>query len=449
MQWCADLREDVRASCRASERDTFADCDLNTMSCHRQRLVASRVLSLLAVLSASPIAHAQPALSTTTANATARIVTRIQPGPSDTWLFGRIQAIAVDRSGRIYVLDATDQKIRVFSQAGKPIRVLGGLGRGPGELFRPRTLDVVNDTLWVIDNANARLSAFSVSNGAYLRSSRAAVYDQDIEGVSSVGIFLLEQVGAGDASSGKPLTLRMTHERTTKSDRRQIGAVSIVQRSLAFRLYAGVAKQPSGTAMIPQPLDNGPLMRTSPHGRSFVVLDRSPRTTGAATTNVLGTGSSGAILLHEIGWRGDTVRRQMYTVPLRRLSATDVSAVIDSLANPNMLIMGAKPTGIPQEIRDSLYVPSHWPAVTEMIIGIDGSVWLRQPQPPAASAKFWRITPDGKEAAPVILPSSVRPFRVSLSRVWGVGENALGEPVVEVHDIVEPVQGSRKPGGGP
>jgi hypothetical protein len=392
----------------------------------------------VAVFLASLTAHAQPTLNAASSAATTRLVTRIQPGPSDTWLFGRIQALTVDRNGRIYVLDATDQKIRVFSETGKPLRVLGGLGRGPGELFRPRTLDVVNDTLWVIDNANARLSAFSLSSGAYVRSSRAAVYDQDTEGVSSVGIFLFKQLGAGEPSPTNPMTLQVVHERTTKSDRRPIGSVTLAQRSLAFRLYGGVAKQPSGTAMIPQPLDHGPLMRTSPHGRSFVTVDRSPNPTAA--TSAFGTRAMSVIRVLEIGWRGDTLRNQLFSVPTRRLSAADVTALVDSLANPNMLIMGAKPTGIPQEIRDSLYVPSQWPAVTELLVGIDGSVWLRAPQPPAKTALFWRIGADGKALAPVALASGVRPFRVTRNRVWGVAENALGEPVVEVYDVVEPVK---------
>ena len=110
-----------------------------------------------------------------------------------------------------------------------------------------------------------------------------------------------------------------------------------------------------------------------------------------------------------------------------------------ALAHPNLLIMGAKPAGVPQAIRDSLYVPPQWPAVTELLVGLDGSVWLRQPQPPAKSAMFWRIAADGKVLAPVALPSSIRPFRVTRNRVWGVAENELGEPVVEVHDVVDPV----------
>ena len=293
-------------SCRGGDpsRRSFSDRDLDTMRRHRHDLVTACVSVLLVVPALPLAAHAQTALNAASSAATTRLVTRVQPGPSDTWLFGRIQALTVDRNGRIYVLDATDQKIRVFSESGKPLRVLGGLGRGPGELLRPRTLDVVNDTLWVIDNANARLSAFS--------------------------------------------------------------------------------------------LDHGPLTRASPHGRSVVIVDRSPSTTGSSATSAFGARATRVIRVLEIGWRGDTLRSQLFSTPTRKLSAADVTA-------------------------------------------LDGSVWLRQPQPPAKPAMFWRIAADGKVLAPVALPSSIRPFRVTRNRVWGVAENELGEPVVEVHDVVDPV----------
>lgn len=375
------------------------------------------VAPFVCVASGVPAAHAQSSRDV----ATTRLSARIEPRPSDTWLFGRIQDLTVDGSGRVYVLDATDQKVRVFSASGAPLRVIGGRGRGPGELFRPRTIEVVNDTLWVIDNANARLSAFSLSSGAYLRTSRAAVYDQNIEAVSQAGIFLVDAAGPENPSPSNPLTRRVIHERRVKQDRRQIASASDTRRSLVFRLYAGAAKQPFATANTTQPLDNGSLMRASPRGRSFFILHRIPPTN---------------MRLLEISWNGDTLRSQTITVPTRTLSTADVAAVVDSLAHPNAIINGVTPVGVEREIRDSLYVPAQWPAVTELFAGIDGSVWLRQPQPPGKTAMFWRRRPDGKDAAPVAVPSGLRPFRVSLTRVWGVAENALGEPVVEVHDVV-------------
>jgi hypothetical protein len=106
------------------------------------------------------------------------------------------------------------------------------------------------------------------------------------------------------------------------------------------------------------------------------------------------------------------------------------------MANPGMVIGGARPAGALPEVRDSLYKPSVWPGVTELLVGLDGSIWLRQPQPPAKSATFWRLTPDGKDATPVVVPSSVRPIRVSLNRIWGIAEDDDGVPSVHVLDVV-------------
>lgn len=88
--------------------------------------------------------------------------------------FGAILSggIAVDSHGRVFVLDAQAQEIRVFSDRGQYLQTIGGRGRGPGEFAGA---DVVlmgpGDTLFVPDRRNQRMNRFA-PDGSFIGSSR-------------------------------------------------------------------------------------------------------------------------------------------------------------------------------------------------------------------------------------------------------------------------------------
>lgn len=81
----------------------------------------------------------------------------------DTILFGDIgELVAVDRSGRIFVGEAQDPKIYVFSAGGELLQTVGQRGRGPGEFERLESiLAGPGDTLYVFDSGLERLTAFN------------------------------------------------------------------------------------------------------------------------------------------------------------------------------------------------------------------------------------------------------------------------------------------------
>lgn len=407
------------------------------MSRHRHRNSSCFVLPVLILCLCGRSVHAQQRLGSLEPHAATRVATRIEPQSGETWFFGRIQDIAVDKLERVYVLDASDRKIRVFDRKGTFLRALGGVGRGPGEFYKPRSMEVVSDTLWVIDNANARLTAISTATGKVARSMRATVYDQFTQGVSTSGIFVVTPDGLVDATATKPVTLRFVHERAGGDRRTLIGTVRISQPPLVYRTYAGDAKKPLGEATLRQPLDNGWQYRVSPGGQSVFLLDRNQTSTAAASPG-LGRSAISTMRLIELSTTGDTLRDVRFAVPSRRVTASDIALIVDSMANPNIIISGVKPFGNPQEVRDSLAKPSMWPAVTEFFVGVDGSLWFRQPQPPSKSAAFWRLTAQGKEVYPVIVPSNVRVVRVSLDRIWGIAEDEDGTQSVQVLEVVTP-----------
>lgn len=87
------------------------------------------------------------------------------------YMFGQIGFLTVDSNGRIYVLDAQAQQIKVYSAEGVYEQTIGRRGSGPGELLGATfVLMAPGDTLVVPDLNNLRISRYA-PDGTSLGSS--------------------------------------------------------------------------------------------------------------------------------------------------------------------------------------------------------------------------------------------------------------------------------------
>jgi hypothetical protein len=82
-------------------------------------------------------------------------------------VFGRIGGIAVDESGRLFVLDNHASEVRVFDESGRHEFSFARPGSGPGELASACCIAFDREgRLWVRDNGNGRYVAFAVDGRA-------------------------------------------------------------------------------------------------------------------------------------------------------------------------------------------------------------------------------------------------------------------------------------------
>ena len=72
------------------------------------------------------------------------------------------RALAVDASGRVFVSDELEQRIKVFRGA-KLLASFGGQGNGPGRFGRIEAMALDGNLLYVADSANARVQVLLVS----------------------------------------------------------------------------------------------------------------------------------------------------------------------------------------------------------------------------------------------------------------------------------------------
>lgn len=377
---------------------------------------------------------AQPAMRT-------RLLQRYGPQPSDGWFFTRIRDVAVDVRGQVYVLDDMEQRIRVFAPDGDLLRSMGRLGSGPGEFRRARWLRVLGDTLWVYDPMNARLTAFSTADGALRENTRAGATPMRLDDISPVGHFETSLSHEDRPSVFNPLAVRVSHATGSRGERRELLRYTRSKASLSYYVYPR-GEPPAASARLGQmhtrqPFDTEPLWRVGYGGRSLVVVLREEERSGSAMNPFGAGGGPRSIRLLSLGFSGDTLLDQRLISPATPVTDAHVRAIVDSMAHPPdaLRLEGKRLAGDPNEIRDSLYVPRVWPAVTELFVGDDGTYWLRQPQPPAPFATFWRFTHSGEPLLPVRIPAGLTLFRVTATHLWAVREDDDGVPVVEMHEV--------------
>jgi hypothetical protein len=86
------------------------------------------------------------------------------------YLFYRINSIAVDREGNIYVTDEGEKHIKVFNREGDYLRTIGRPGQGPGEFGRPSEIFITAENeLRIIDPSRRQVHSYS-TDGRYLES---------------------------------------------------------------------------------------------------------------------------------------------------------------------------------------------------------------------------------------------------------------------------------------
>jgi len=81
------------------------------------------------------------------------------PNDADEALLGRPLSLSLDGE-LLYVADAQDCAIKVFSKDGRFLRAFGRKGRGPGELAFPSGVAVEGGKVHVADKLNHRIQAF-------------------------------------------------------------------------------------------------------------------------------------------------------------------------------------------------------------------------------------------------------------------------------------------------
>jgi len=87
---------------------------------------------------------------------------------SEDAVIGQISDLVLGPDGTLYAVDRQAAQIHIIDSTGHRLSSIGRPGAGPGEFAQPVSVEVVGDTLFVVDSGNARLQALSLSGEPWL-----------------------------------------------------------------------------------------------------------------------------------------------------------------------------------------------------------------------------------------------------------------------------------------
>jgi hypothetical protein len=86
-------------------------------------------------------------------------------------VFGTVTDAVADGAGRVLILDARTQRLSSFARDGEFLASFGRGGRGPGEFFTPRAVDIgPGDRIYVLDSGNQRVEVVELRGREFVRT---------------------------------------------------------------------------------------------------------------------------------------------------------------------------------------------------------------------------------------------------------------------------------------
>jgi 6-bladed beta-propeller len=324
--------------------------------------------------------------------------------------FVDVSDVATSPAGDIYVLDAGDRAVKVYSAAGRFVRRFGRQGGGPGEFQLPTSIRV-DSLVRVSDPQQARMSYFAM-DGRHLRSARSPE-------VGERPVNALAPLRNGRVVGTTPAVMRVQGDGTSTGS--MYVPVLVLgpggQADTLLRQHSGAfAFRPrSGTGAV------GMYASHAGQGGAYAVLGDSV----VATAD----GYSG-----EVRWyRAD--RGGMTLVRTRQLPSRSRAVTPDDVRR---MERDLRATGRQNELPRQLVIdpPPRVSIATQALFAADGSLWIRNTAG-AGHAHVWTVfDARGDIAYRLSLPAGFDLRHVRADLLYGTARTGNGAPVVHVYRLV-------------
>lgn len=336
--------------------------------------------------------------------------------------------------GTIYTLHPQEHAIRVHDSGGAYLLTIGREGEGPGEFKNLGVMGMLGDTLWVLDYGTYRFSFFDL--GGNLLGSRRVLIDLGDtpderpprpNGLLSDGsIFGSPPAWAHLVASGEITTNVVLRLDST-------GAVLDTIASYSLENSVWEVTDPddarSWGSYGQQPFSDTELVRHSTYQPLVVRADRSAALSADRATFTVTAWT----------FAGDTLFSRDFSYSPIPLEEALVDSVVEARAAS---VTGSRLPGAPTPARaaawarNTLYAPRYHPPVSNMVIGRDGSVWLRG-EDLGESTVAWRIlSAAGEPLGFVRLPVGFWMILADRYRAWGTERDELDVPYIVRYRIV-------------
>ena len=331
--------------------------------------------------------------------------------------------LVVDYDGRIYAL--TPHDVRVFDRDGTVLMTLGRDGDGPGEFRNAFFMGFLADTLWVVDAhwRPARVTRFLRSSGKLLDTTpREERHDESDTTLIWRPVAFLEGDGVLAMADDPGYFLRRPTERTRIP-------IAVAGRNLEERHLLGAVPFPAGLFAPPftfafGPFPVSPIYAAAPDGSRVVTLTWDYERERGVTRVRAYDPHGGVRLDHVYVGRIHAVPRRVRDSLLAAAAQT-----LRPLAERNRKRGLPAPSDLEGAVKEGLPIPADFPAYQKVVVGVDGSIWLRSMR--FLGDTLWQaLDADGRPAFSVAMPSGVTVRQASLQQVWATAKGEYDAPLI-------------------
>jgi hypothetical protein len=320
--------------------------------------------------------------------------------------FGLVAALDVDATGNVYALDMQAAQVRVFDGEGGWLRTLGGPGGGPGELSpQAVAVFVVGDDLWVGDIANQRVTRWGLDG-----SERPALSLDFTRGIP----FRWDRLG------GDRIVAQL----------RSIPGSGMQGESMGDPIVTVGAEVTDTLAVLPQ----GTTISMEGGAPRFRFLDREPLWDAEGGMLLTASNDSYRIEVRNADGALERVVKKAH-VP-REVTPGDETRMLRAIRTA-MADQGLPPAAVDQLLQNASF-GDHFPAMSQVLGGADGTVWVQRLQTPDEIAESgelnlqdlgsdeWEVFDDeGRYLGVLAFPARFTPMRVIGDAFWGVQRDDL------------------------
>lgn len=300
----------------------------------------------------------------------------------DRYTFHQIAGVARDPLGRIYVADAGEAVIRVFSDSGQHIRDIGRSGEGPGEFRQLLGIGFVFDTLYAIDGRAQSIIYFDTV-GLHLRTTPVASL---IGGPGTVSRVLSNGRAVVIPSVRMEAAGRVPRLLATADGPRPDTLDFIAVGDGALRLPAG-----SGNVYTRDPFAQPRFLPLHRSGEWWIEVTQYPDAPH----------SPGEFSVTRRSIAGDSIWSKTFSQEPVDFPAASVDQIVDSMIQASRLPIAET------QLRAALRPPAYYYAVDRVIVSDVGDIWLRVRN---GDGRSWLVLDrDGEAIAGLKLPDNVAP----------------------------------------
>lgn len=325
--------------------------------------------------------------------------------------------LEIGSDGSVFVSQPQDRTIRVFDRRGRFLRTIGRAGEGPGEFRHVSQIGWIGDTLWVSDAVLRRVSFFG--RGGNLR--RTLRFSLPSSG------YYLPSMPLGFTKDGSVLTSPSINSSFLVSGRGirvpllRADRTARVLDTIAWRSAASEALvlQQGRVVSNYQPFRDTPIWRVAPSGEYVVVLDRT------SARSAQRTGFS----MTKIGIRGDTLLSRRYYYTPKPIPQRVADSVVSVAANDVAASFPSRSRAV-EAVRAAMYLPRYQPPVSDMVVGVDGTIWLMREGIGEAQNTWMILDSSGRILAQLRTPRGLSVLQARSNALWGVEYDELGVPYI-------------------